>query len=541
MRKLFVLILVASIAATGGWFAAVRYHHDHAAPPSDETASGRKVKVYQCPMHPWVKSDKPGKCTVCGMNLVPIYEGGKDLDTPATDIVMLPQGSPNVMGVETSEVKKRRLQHTLRVAGVIEDDDSRHRILSAYTDGRIDALGVKFEGAEVTEGQMLATFFSRPLLAAASEYRLSLGQGGNVLEAAKNRLVQYGLTPAQIAAIPQRKEDDIHFDILAPVTGTVVKRFVYEGQYVREGDKLFELADFSTMWFMFIAYEQDLPFLHVGQSVEISAPSVPGKTFEAAIKFINPNVDDQTRSARVRVEVKNHGGELKHRVYAQGSVRTEAPEVLTVPRQAVLWPGLKPRVYIEKDAGMYQQRTVKLGRGGDDYWEVLDGLHEGDRVVTSGNMLIDGQAQLNNGAPPPDHEPEPTPVAMAEETQRSLKNYLNAVGAVSDALATDDLKGYEKAVAQLPAAPDGMIRSSLPAHARDLMEARRAFLPFSQEVVGLAAQFRSYLPGLKIFRCPMTQSLWDGAPGNAPWIQFNATPRNPYWGKEMLECAKEVK
>lgn len=541
MKKFFVILLAVGLAAAIGWYAALYVHHVIGADARPMAESGRKILFYQSPMHPWVKSDKPGKCTVCGMDLVPIYEGGKNLDSAATDIVMLPQGSPNVIGVQTSEVKKQRLLHTMRVAGVVEDDDSRHRILSATTEGRIDGLGVKFEGAEVTQGQPLATFFSRPLLAAASEYKLSVKQGGSVLEAARNRLMQFGLTAGQIATIPQRADDDIHFDILAPLTGTVVKRWVYEGQYVQEGEKLFEIADFSKMWFMFIAYEQDLPFLHVGQRVEISAPSVPGQSLKATIKFINPNMDDVTRSARVRVEVENPDRSLKHRVYAQALVQTEAPEVLAVDRHAVLWPGKSPRVYVEKEAGVYQHRMVKLGRSGDDYWEVIDGLQAGEKVVTNGNMLIDGQAQLNNGFSPTAEEPAAPPIEIAAKTQALIRDYLNAVAAVSDALSNDDLKAYENAVARLPAAPDGMVHATLPAHVRDLVGARRAFLPFSQEVVGMAAQFRSFLPDLKVFRCPMTQNLWDGAPGNASWIQFNATPRNPYWGKEMLDCAKEVK
>jgi len=541
MKRLFSFITVALLAAAGGWYTALHYHQPN-DPLSKPTVKGeRKILYYQSPMHPWVKSDQPGKCTVCGMDLVPIYQGGKNLDNAAADIVMLPPGSPNIIGVQTSEVRKQRLVHTMRVAGMVEDDDSRHRILSATTEGRIDGLGVKFEGAEVTEGQPLATLFSRPLLAAASEYKLSAKQGGPMLEAAKNRLLQYGLTPAQIAAIPQRKDDDIHFDILAPMTGTVVKRWVYEGQFVQEGEKLFELADFSKMWFLFIAYEQDLPFLHVGQRVQISAPSLPGQALNATIKFINPNMDDVTRSARVRVEVENQGRALKHRVYAQAQVETEAPEVLTVSRQAVLWPGKTPRVYVEKDLGVYQPRNVKLGRGGDDYWEVLDGLQAGERVVTSGNMLIDGQAQLSSGDKPTEAEPEVPAVQMPEPALTSLKAYLNAVAAVGAALANDDLKGYLEAVAKLPPAPDDMVRATLPSRAQDLAEARRAFLPFSQEVVTMAAPFRRSLPDLKLFRCTMTQSLWKGAPDTASWIQFNASPRNPFWGKEMLECADEVK
>ncbi len=404
MKSLFTCLIVAAFAATGGWYAA---QHFQGPPASKGIGQERRVLFYQSPMHPWVKSDKPGKCTVCGMSLVPIYEGAKVISEAQPDIIMLPSGSPNVIGVETETVRQQPLIRTLRVSGVIDDDDSKHRILSATAEGRIDQLSVNFDGAVVTAGQPLASIFSRPLLAAAAEYRLIVKQDNTALEGARNRLLRLGLTDAQIMKIPGRRDDDMHFELLAPMTGTVVKRYVYEGQYVAEGEKLFELADFSTMWFQFIAYEQDLPFLHIGQQVEISTASLPGKTFPAKIKFINPNLDDMTRSARIRVEIDNTERLVKHKLYAQAKVQTDAPQVLAVARSAVLWPGKSPRVYVEKEKGVYEQRNVKLGRTGDDLWEVLDGLQPGERVVTRGNMLVDGQAQLNNSTPSTDPEPQP--------------------------------------------------------------------------------------------------------------------------------------
>ncbi len=492
-------------------------------------------------MHPWVKSDKPGQCTVCGMALVPVYEGGKSFDqggAGGTDIVMLPQGSPNVTGVKTSEVKREKLIRTLRVAGLIEGDDSKNRVLSATAQGRIDRLFVNYEGAEVKEGQPLASFFSRPLLGAASEYRLSLKQGGAVLAAARDRLLQFGLSSEQIAAIPQRRDDDIHFELSAPATGTVIKRHVYEGQSVMEGERLFEIADFSTMWFQFVAYEQDLPLVALGQKVEITVPALPGQTFSAVIKFINPNLDGMTRSARVRVEVENPERVLRRNLYAQATVALEAPEVMTVPRTAVLWPGKSPRAYIEKGIGTYQYCALKLGRMGDDSWEVMEGLREGDRVVTNGNMLIDGQAQLNNNM----SLPMDAPASSGKPATPAVAAYLNAVTAITEALASDDLKAYAAAVKKLPAAPaELLVKTRLSSSPADLMAARKAFLPFSQEVSALAKPLVGQVANLKVFFCPMTEDLWKGAPNNAKWVQLTTEVRNPYWGKEMLNCGAEAK
>ena len=388
--------VIAAAAAVCGWYGATAFHRQTGQPAGES----RRLLYFQSPMHPWVKSDQPGKCTVCGMDLVAIYEGGKNFDKETADIVMLPQGSPTVVGVQTSEVKMRPLARTLRVSGMIGEDESRHGVICSPVEGRIDGLAMNHEGQQITRRQPLATMFSRTLLTAATDYKLALEQGGPTLDQARRKLEQCGLVWEQINAIPQRQPDDIYFGILAPLTGVIIKSYVAEGQYVKEGEKLFEIADFTKMWFHFAAYEQDLAFIKVGQVVNIQTPSLPGETFKARVAFISPNLDETTRSARVRVVIENPERRIKNNTFAEGSIEMEAPEVLAAARTAVLWPGDAPRVYVERQAGVYEHRTVKLGRCGDADWEVLDGLKEGERVVTNGNMLIDGQAQLNHLAAP---------------------------------------------------------------------------------------------------------------------------------------------
>lgn len=419
MNAKFPLALLATavLAGAGGWFVAQHYGGaSHQPPAAKADSSGRKVLYYQSPMHPWIKSDKPGKCTVCGMTLVPIYEGQQGF-TVAADTVSLSSNAIQVVQVQTAEVRSRPLVRTLRVAGIIDDNDTRHRRLSAYVEGRIEKLHVNYIGAEVKEGEPLATFYSPMLLNAEREYTLLFRQSQmahsyalttehkRLLAAAEQRLSRYGLTAAQIAKLPFKSETNHLSEILAPMTGTIITREVYEGQFVKEGDRLFELADFFTMWFQFDLYERDFAWVRVGQEVEITVPSVPGKKFTATVTFIDPNLNDMTRSAKVRVELQNplltvqgkSRRELLHRTYAEAIVKLDTPEVLTLPRSAVLHTGDRAVVYVEV-GGAYEQRRVKLGRAGDTDWEVLDGVKAGERVVTAGNLLIDGQAQLNSQA-----------------------------------------------------------------------------------------------------------------------------------------------
>ncbi len=584
-----LIVLVAVAAGAGGWFAA-RQLPPSSTPADNAQGSTRKVLYYQSAMHPWIKSDKPGRCTICGMALSPVFEGDKGFDT-SEGVVTLGSNSIQVINVQSQAVKRRPLQRSFRFAGTIDDNDAKHRIVSAYVDGRIDTLVVNHLGAEVVAGEPLATLYSPMLLAAEREYvalqkpasagaATSFGAEQHRLsEASAARLERLGLSTAQIAALPQKDAGDIHTPLLAPMSGTVVARFAYEGQYVKEGEKLFEIADFSTMWFLFDAYERDLAWLRPGQKVEVTTPSAPGRSFAGTIAFIDPNLKEMTRSAKVRVELLNplvgtNGllrRELYHKLFAEALVQVEMPELLAVPRSAVLSPGANPVVYVDKGGGAYEQRKVRLGRVGDEFHEVLEGLGDGERVVTQGSLLIDAQAQLNAGvnspADAPDHgttsttSPATVLPAVTAAQQPATKDFLAAAAALSTALAADDLAGFNTQATRvhtaLPAllavftADDGwrtlIAKIEASGHldsANDLKTARKNFHPLSVATVEFAKALRraeANFGGLKVFRCPMTKDAFPGAPRTAEWLQLDATIRNPWFGAEMLDCGNEVK
>jgi Cu(I)/Ag(I) efflux system membrane fusion protein len=535
MKRLIPFLLTAMIAAICGWFGARCFPH---AARSDGHGVADKLTSNQCPMHPWVKSDKPGDCTICGMDLVAIQDGGT-MTTHAVDgIVMLPPGSPNVIGVQVREVKKQRLVRTLRVAGMMGEDESRHAVISAPVEGRIDGLSMNHEGQPVARRQPIATIFSRTLLDAADDYKKAISQGGAALLQARQKLERYGLVAEQIATIPDRQPDDVYFGLLSSHGGIIVKSYVSEGQYVKAGDKLFELADFTRMWCMFTVYEQDLSLVRERQIVTVRTASLPGQEFKGRVGFISPNFDEATRAARVRVVIENPERRLRNNAFVEGVIEVDAPEVLAVPRSAVLFAGGSSRVYVETASGSYQQRAVKLGRAGDVLWEVIDGLREGERVVASGSMLIDSQSQINGLAMSAESEGA---AAVESANPAALREFMHAVAGLNVALASDDLAAANTALKLLPAPPVGLITCAAPGTNTDIKELRKAFLPWSQEVAALAIKMRVALPEVHVFRCPMTKQLWPGAPANAGWIQLGMALQNPYWGKEMLECGVEVK
>lgn len=409
MKRIFLLLPLA-IALAGG--AAVSAS---SAPPTAVSGAAAAHTIYQCPMHPWIHSDTPGKCTICGMNLVAVGAGAS-----TANVVSLGASQVTAIGVATAPVRREPLVRTLRVSGRIDDDDTRHRILAARVPGRVEQLQVNTIGAEVVAGAPLATIYSPDMLTAQRVFveRLKAGETASTAaerSAARERLFELGLTEPEIQALEKSLQPSAIVALRAPMTGTVVSKSVYEGQYVAASDRLFEIADFSTMWFLFDAYEQDIPWLAVGQQVEITTGAVPGESIRAPIAFIDPNFDEATRTTKVRVVIPNpHFGtqgehhRLPHRIPAEGRVRIETPAVLTVPRSAVLDAGDGAVAYLDRGDGSYEQRRLQLGRRGDDRVEVLAGLKENDAVVTHGALLIDAQARLSS---PPDAAPAKAPNA----------------------------------------------------------------------------------------------------------------------------------
>ncbi len=559
---LILATLVVAIPTT--WFISRQVSSHGQA--EGTVKSERKVLYYQSAMHPWIKSDKPGRCTICGMELTAVYEGETGFDAAGGgDVVPLSQSSIRALNVATAPVSKQPLERSLAVAGVIDDNATRHRVLSAYVPGRVTKLYVNYVGAEVKEGEPLVEFYSPVLLQAEREYR---SLSGDLRAATGLRLLQMGLTQQQIENLPKKPTDSLTSQILAPIGGTVVSQNVYEGQYVQEGERMFEIADFATMWFQFSAYEQDLPWLRIGQRVDVTTPAIPGRIFTGKVSFIDPNFDVTTRSTKVRVELDNPLIEcrrlLSHRLFADGLVHLDAPEVLAAPRAAVIQTGREAVAYVDAGGGAYQRRVVQLGRRGDHRIEILSGLNPGDKVVTNGNLLIDGQAEMNRSFAPPtptaasSSGPDILPALNADQ-KGGIETLAKLASDLSASLATDDLGAFNRLAVQthtvIPdlsavfpkSSPWQPLVNSLDSagHLREavsLPEARRAFEAFNSAAVPLiqAARRVGAELGVRVFECPMTKTAYDGAPEKARWIQATPTTKNPYFGVAMLDCGTEL-
>jgi len=575
ITKLSLLLALVLGAAAGGYWLAISQGgsmpapHDHGALHGQGQGGGQVepheagAQIYQCPMHPWIKSDKPGdRCTICGMALVAAT--GADASAPVDpDLVTLAPAQAAVTGVQTAEVRRGPITRTLRVSGVIEDDDTRHRILAARVPGRIEKLYVNYLGAEVAAGAPLATVFSPDMLTAQRQYLERLKAGAiatSVSEraAARERLLELGLTEEEIGILERTLKPTAMVNVRAPMSGTVVSRSVYEGQYVQTNDPLFEIGDFSQMWFVFDAYEPDLSWLKRGQTVDVSVPSLPGQVLSAPIDFIDPNLNPMTRTARVRVVLDNPQRRLLYRQTAQAVVTGTGPDALLVPRSALLQHRGRPVVYLAQDGQGYRAKEVRIGRVGDTDAEVVGGLKEGDRVVTQAALILDSQAQLAHAAVsggghdqghglPAKVSAAPAPLDAA--AYGLLRTLVFAAADAAAALAADDLAGYRKVLPSLREALAAYLAGDAPAakgplaafggklaDGPDLDAVRHAFEPFSTALADLAqAEHVHHREGITIFQCPMTPVL-----GTARWLSRSNQLRNPFFGSAMLECGDEV-
>ncbi|MBI3779448.1 MAG: efflux RND transporter periplasmic adaptor subunit [candidate division NC10 bacterium] len=325
--------------------------------------------------------------------------------------VRLSREDQQMIGVEATTVTHRTLTKEIDAVGKIDYDERKIAYVSSRIAGRLDKLYVNFTGMRVEKGQPLALIYSPDLAATQQEYLLAMetfervkGSGikevvdsaASLVEAARNRLVLWGVTEDQLAQIQAEKRNHFQMPIYSPIGGTVIEKMTFEGKYVAEGEALYKVADLSTVWMQGEVYEYELPWIKPGQPVEIASPSYSGATFRGRVSFIDPMLNPQTRTVKVRVEIPNPDGTLKPQMFVTAKFQASpAGQALAVPKSAVLDTGVRQLVYLDRGNGLYQGRQVTLGPEARGYYPVIKGLVEGDRVVTAGNFLIDSQAQLS--------------------------------------------------------------------------------------------------------------------------------------------------
>lgn len=381
-----------------GW---IIFHRPHTATEThDHSEHAEESTVWTCSMHPQIRMDKPGKCPLCAMDLIPLSKGGATVDA---DAIQFTDEAVALANIQTSVVTVQKPEKEVRLYGKLQADERLQQSQVAHVPGRIESLRVNFTGETVRKGQVLATVYSPELVTARQEL-LEASKSKHLYpelhEAARERLRQWKLTDAQIDDIENGKNVTSTIDITANTSGIVTARRVNTGDYVAVGTVLFDIADLSSLWAMFDAYETDLPFVNVGDKLAFTVQAVPGETFTGRVAFIDPVLNPTTRTAKVRVETSNASRLLKPEMFATGIVNASLKSTgdkLAVPRSAVLWTGKRSIVYVKQpgtEAPVFKLREIELGPSLGNSYVVMSGLNEGEAVVTQGAFSVDAAAQL---------------------------------------------------------------------------------------------------------------------------------------------------
>lgn len=359
--------------------------------------------VWTCSMDPQVKQPNPGKCPKCGMDLIKMEKGMTPQSDIDPDAVMFSDEAMALANVETTIVGAPSGNKEIRLFGKIEPDQRQQQSQSAYVGGRIERLCINAVGDNVSKGQTLAVIYSPELYTAEQELVSALTTSQQVLiDAATEKLRLLNIPQSQIDEVISTRKASPYVQLKANTSGTVVRKMVEQGDYVRQGQSLLQIANLSRVWAIFQAYENDLPFIHRGQQVQFTAEALPGETFTGRVTFIDPVLNGQTRTVGVRVELTNTGGRFKPEMLLVGNVAASmqkyAEEGVIIPKSAVLWTGKRSVVYVKDDVEeqpTFLLRQVMLGPSLPDGYVVLDGLAEGEEIVTNGVFAIDAAAQLD--------------------------------------------------------------------------------------------------------------------------------------------------
>ncbi len=379
--------------------------------PAPEQPKGR-ILYWRDPQDPQYRADKPGLNPETGNELEPVYETGGDILPPGT--VHVPADKQQLIGVRYGVAELTSGLRRFRALGRVNYDESRLVKVHSKVEGWVEEVFADFTGKGVAKGEPLLTLYSpqilasqRDLLLAARAHQLLKGsplevvqeQSGHLLAAARRRLELWDLSPAEIDEVLRTQQPLRTVTLYAPASGVILKREAFPSRYVTPETELYTLADLGRVWIVADVFEPDAAFIRVGQTARVRMAHLPGPSFAARVSYIQPELDPETRTLRVRLEAENPGGRLKPEMFADVDFEVRRPPQLTVPAEAVLDTGERKTVFVARGEGYFEPRAVETGERLGERVVIVNGLKPGERVVTSGTFLLDSESQLRPASP----------------------------------------------------------------------------------------------------------------------------------------------
>jgi len=366
-----------------------------------KAGSEKKKTMYRSTMMPNEISDKPGKDSM-GMDMVPfeVEETGAVSEVGGRIRVKIGAERQQLIGIKTAPVTSQEIHKLFNAVGRVDYAEPNISFVNLKYDGWVEKLYVNTTGRAVHRGEPLFDLYSPELVSAQQEYLIALkagatlGDASTLLKSAREKLKLWNVTDAQIEELGKTGEAGRNLTVYSPASGIVVEKNVTQGQKIMSGENLYRIVDLSRVWILGEVYEYELPFIKAGQEVMASLSYYPGETFEGTIAYIYPYLKPETRTNQIRIEAANPGLKLKPEMFANLEIHVDYGTKLTVPASAVLDAGSIKIVFVALGDGYFEPREVRLGVRGEDLYEVLSGVSEGESVVTSANFLIDSESSL---------------------------------------------------------------------------------------------------------------------------------------------------
>ncbi len=413
-KYLLILSTILGFSGTAAWL----WHPGAATSPgpvAPATAGEQELAAkqqYTCSMHPFIITDEPGDCPICGMDLVPVKSGAAGASTgPSDDAITIDPVTMQNMGVRTEPVQRRTLSHTIRTTGVVAYQEPLQYAVNTKIAGWVERLYVNETGQQVAKGDPLLDIYSPELVAAQEEFLLALENAKRLgaspfaeiragaerlLTASRNRLRFWDISADQIDELGRTGKIQKNLTLHAPYSGIVTSKHVSDGMYVKPGMTLFTISDISRVWVLADVYEYELEWLKVGQKAEVILPFAGNRVLTGQVTYVYPFVEAKTRTVKARLAFDNPGLELKPDMYVNVRIQAQPRTgVLAVPTDAILHSGETKTVFVALGDGKFAPRQVETGLASEDgYTEIKGGLADGDRVVTSAQFMLDSESTL---------------------------------------------------------------------------------------------------------------------------------------------------
>ena len=575
-------VAILLVGITAGWImkpsgtaSLVDGHDDHTTMQMNDTEESSE-EIWTCSMHPQIRQNEPGICAICEMDLIPL-DNSMGSDDPT--VLMMSEEATKLAQVETTIVGKRNAVNNgktteIKTEGTVEIDEQSIKAQSSHIGGRVEEVNVTFEGEYVKAGQKIATIYSTDLLAASQELITAAkfeNKISGIKSASTQKLKNWRISEAQINAILAEGKPIETIDIYAEESGYVLEKKVSLGDYVKQGQTLYTIGSLNNLWLQFNVYESDLANVKIGQTIAFKTPSTGDAVFQSKISYIEPLLNNDTRTAIVRSNFRNRGNQLKPGMLLSGIINatpslSPSLEKIVVPSSAVLWTGKTSVVYVKQqdtEVPSFQYREVVIGDQSGGMISILDGLNNGEEIVTNGAFAIDAAAQLNNNNSMMNRNVSIKKEAkrdiipdFTENTPQEFKEQLDEVAEIyidlKDALVNTD-PTVASSVAKKLGEQLGNVDMSLvkdEAHMYwmeqlGVMEQHGEMIVTSTEVEYQRKQFefvsKAVIASVQSFGtsgktyfvqfCPMAFNN-----KGADWLSSEEQIKNPYFGDKMMKC-----